>query len=149
MKKLFFMITITLMTISCTHQKVERVPSSNSALDNKIVKVESLLNNLENMRYSKTTEIFVDFIDAGKVAKGKHILRAKVYSNHIEEVESASVYINDNHAWDLKLRREMSEKLIDETVPFHLPLGKTIIKFKLLNGEVREVELECTKLESC
>jgi hypothetical protein len=147
------MKTLILMTLlvfaSCTHHQEGRIPSSNSALDNEIMKMQKKLERLEEIRYAHNTEVFVDFIDAGKVSKGKYLLRAKVYSNNIQDIEKAYIELNGDHAWDLVLRDSHSEKLIDETVPFFLPLGKTFIKFKLKNGEIREVELECTKLGAC
>ena len=113
------------------------------------MQTQAMLEKLEEMRYAHSTEIFVDFIDSGKVSKGKYLLRAKVYSNNIQDIEKAYIEIKGQHAWDLVLRDSESEKLIDETVPFKLPIGHTLIKFKLKNGEERQAELVCTKVDAC
>lgn len=147
--KIVLITFLTIIVTSCTHHQNGRIPSSNSALDNKIMQTQVMLEKLEEMRYAHSTEVFVDFIDSGKVSKGKYLLRAKVYSNNIQDIEKAYIEIKGQHAWDLVLRDSDSEKLIDETVPFKLPIGHTLIKFKLKSGEERQAELVCTKVDAC
>jgi len=142
-------LSLFLVGVGCAFQAHDRSPSSSSSLEAKISKTQEKLERLEKMRYASRSEVFVEFQETGSLGKGKYKLKARFFSNHIEEIESVEVLIRGDAVRELSFVLSEGVGLIDESVPFHLPLAHTHLRFTLRDGDVRDVELECTVLGGC
>lgn len=148
MKTISFLI-LSIVALSCAYHGTKRSPSSSTSLESKISSTQEKLDRLEKIRYASRTEVFVDFKETGSLGKGKYQVKATVYSNHIEDIESVSILVQDRPVKEVDFAISEGTGVIDTMTAFHLPLGDTHIRFTLKDGDVRDVELECTILGGC
>jgi hypothetical protein len=149
MKKLVFGL-VALSFVSCeSNISTKRIPSSIEALDTQIEKAESRVDNLKSLRDSSSSEVFVDFSKSGSIGKGRYIIQAEVFSNDLKGIESASIDISEDKVWDIKLIIKEDKVLIDEVVPFKLPISTTTLKFNFKESDSKRVELYCTIPDKC